>query len=421
MRVKPLPAPSGMGGFVEGLRARAADAAPPIAIAALALLALALTSGASWWRPHAARGPGGRSGATSRSARPAPAGRSRGSSPPPSPRCRGESPRQPAWDGLRANLIRMPSHRRRRRVGDVPVEADSSCSAARASSACSDWRMRSIKRPLWPRAPRRGIPRTGRRARVWTRLAAPLLCGSVHAGGGARRAATSVTPNRRFARSRRQRTGRAAPSAAVRRTPRERAELTQIDEIHAEVGRGLAYRVRLSPAPAVIEGKRFHPIALRPHPVRADLDACPTRSRSRRRPGNRPSGSHRAARGARIPQPQPGSGAVCAGSSISSAVRQRRHSARTTRSRQGTGKYGDRGRCSPGRCGRSSEFRKPTIGSIRSASRSVLRREREQLDGGRVATNRGSAGLAAGGATGPTVIFMEGIIGVGWFRTGMLE
>jgi outer membrane biosynthesis protein TonB len=44
-RVKPLPAPSGMGAFVEGLRARAADAAPPIAIAALALLALALTSG----------------------------------------------------------------------------------------------------------------------------------------------------------------------------------------------------------------------------------------------------------------------------------------------------------------------------------------------------------------------------------------
>jgi hypothetical protein len=44
-RVKPLPAPSGMGAFVEGLRARAADAAPPIAIAGLGLLALALTSG----------------------------------------------------------------------------------------------------------------------------------------------------------------------------------------------------------------------------------------------------------------------------------------------------------------------------------------------------------------------------------------
>ena len=34
-----------MGAFVEGLRARAAEAGPPVAIAALALLALALTSG----------------------------------------------------------------------------------------------------------------------------------------------------------------------------------------------------------------------------------------------------------------------------------------------------------------------------------------------------------------------------------------
>jgi hypothetical protein len=34
-----------MGAFVEGLRARAAEAGPPVAIAAVALLALALTNG----------------------------------------------------------------------------------------------------------------------------------------------------------------------------------------------------------------------------------------------------------------------------------------------------------------------------------------------------------------------------------------
>jgi hypothetical protein len=34
-----------VGAFVEGLRVRAAEAAPPVELAALALLALALTSG----------------------------------------------------------------------------------------------------------------------------------------------------------------------------------------------------------------------------------------------------------------------------------------------------------------------------------------------------------------------------------------
>jgi hypothetical protein len=43
---KPLPVLPGIGPLVEGFRARAADAGPPIAIAALALLTLALTSGA---------------------------------------------------------------------------------------------------------------------------------------------------------------------------------------------------------------------------------------------------------------------------------------------------------------------------------------------------------------------------------------
>ena len=44
--MNPLPVLSGVGPLVEGLRDRAADAAPPIAVAALALLTLALTSGA---------------------------------------------------------------------------------------------------------------------------------------------------------------------------------------------------------------------------------------------------------------------------------------------------------------------------------------------------------------------------------------
>ena len=42
----PLPVLPGIGPLVEGLRDRAADAGPPIAVAALALLTLALTSGA---------------------------------------------------------------------------------------------------------------------------------------------------------------------------------------------------------------------------------------------------------------------------------------------------------------------------------------------------------------------------------------
>jgi hypothetical protein len=45
-KVKPLPVLSDMGPLAEGIRDRATDAAPPIAVAALALLALALTSGA---------------------------------------------------------------------------------------------------------------------------------------------------------------------------------------------------------------------------------------------------------------------------------------------------------------------------------------------------------------------------------------
>ena len=44
--VNPLPVLSGVGPLVQGLRDRAADAAPPIAVAALALLTLALSSGA---------------------------------------------------------------------------------------------------------------------------------------------------------------------------------------------------------------------------------------------------------------------------------------------------------------------------------------------------------------------------------------
>ena len=44
--VNPLSVLSGVGPLVQGLRDRAADAAPPIAVAALALLTLALTSGA---------------------------------------------------------------------------------------------------------------------------------------------------------------------------------------------------------------------------------------------------------------------------------------------------------------------------------------------------------------------------------------
>jgi outer membrane biosynthesis protein TonB len=42
----PLPVLPGIGPLVEGLRDRATDAGPPIAVAALALLTLALTSGA---------------------------------------------------------------------------------------------------------------------------------------------------------------------------------------------------------------------------------------------------------------------------------------------------------------------------------------------------------------------------------------
>ena len=45
-RANPLPVLPGIGPLVEGLRNRAADAGPPIAVAALALLTLALTSGA---------------------------------------------------------------------------------------------------------------------------------------------------------------------------------------------------------------------------------------------------------------------------------------------------------------------------------------------------------------------------------------
>ena len=41
-----LPVLPGIGPLVEGLRDRAVDAGPPIAVAALALLTLALTSGA---------------------------------------------------------------------------------------------------------------------------------------------------------------------------------------------------------------------------------------------------------------------------------------------------------------------------------------------------------------------------------------
>jgi hypothetical protein len=45
-KVKPLPVLSDVAPLAQGLRDRATDAAPPIAVAALALLALALTSGA---------------------------------------------------------------------------------------------------------------------------------------------------------------------------------------------------------------------------------------------------------------------------------------------------------------------------------------------------------------------------------------
>jgi hypothetical protein len=44
-KVNPLPVISGVGPLVEGLRDRAQEAGPPLAIAALALLTLALTSG----------------------------------------------------------------------------------------------------------------------------------------------------------------------------------------------------------------------------------------------------------------------------------------------------------------------------------------------------------------------------------------
>jgi hypothetical protein len=44
-KVSPLPVISGVGPLVEGLRDRAQEAGPPLAIAALALLTLALTSG----------------------------------------------------------------------------------------------------------------------------------------------------------------------------------------------------------------------------------------------------------------------------------------------------------------------------------------------------------------------------------------
>ncbi len=44
-KANPLPVISEIGPTVEGLRARATEAGPPIAIAALALLTLALTSG----------------------------------------------------------------------------------------------------------------------------------------------------------------------------------------------------------------------------------------------------------------------------------------------------------------------------------------------------------------------------------------
>ena len=44
-RAKPIPVLSDVGPLAKGLQDRAAEAAPPIAVAALALLVLALTSG----------------------------------------------------------------------------------------------------------------------------------------------------------------------------------------------------------------------------------------------------------------------------------------------------------------------------------------------------------------------------------------
>ena len=269
-----------------------------------------------------------------------------------------------------------------------------------------------------------GIPRTGRRGRG-SDAGSLLPCCAVRftPGEGERRAATSVTPEPAISpASRRQRNGRAAPSAAVRRTRRQRAELTQIDEIHAEVGR--ASRVPRPPV-AGSSGDRGQappperaPPASRPAPIsmpaphghdpgdglvvdlrevieRHVVGADPAATAGVRR------------RVCRFEHLLGGAPAAALG-----AYRRARARGRGSTAEQRLVARGPRAVDPPVP---EADDRLDQVGRLGP----VLRRERRAAaTAAALATeSRIRSDPPAGGATGSTVIVMEGIIGVGWSRT----